>query len=71
MTPQNHNFDLNTKNVLACVTLNNLGCLYKKLNLNLVANKHFMLVLKLEENLGVPTTSLVNTMLNISASLSN
>jgi len=57
--------------MLACITLNNLGCFYKKLNFNNVAYKHFMLVLKLENMLQANTTSRVSTMLNICANLSN
>ena len=61
--------DLTKKN-LSCITLNNLGCFYKKLNYDRVALKHFMQVLALETLLNVNTISLVSTMLNICANLS-
>ena len=71
MRPENANLDSNRRNQLACITLNNLGCLYKKLGFNKVAYKHFTLVLRLEHMLEAQTTSLVSTMLNICATLSN
>ena len=55
---------------LSCVTLNNLGCFYKKLNFSNVALEYFMQVLALEQLLKVDTISLVSTMLNICANLS-
>lgn len=60
-----------SKNNLACITLNNLGCFYKRLNYNKVALQHFELVLKLEHILKANTVSTVTTMLNICANLSN
>lgn len=59
------------RNHLACITLNNLGCFYKRLNFHKVALQHFELVLELERALGASTVSLVSTMLNICASFSN
>lgn len=59
-----------TLHTLSCVTLNNLGCFYKKLNFNNVALEYFMQVLALEQLLKVDTISLVSTMLNICANLS-
>jgi len=61
--------DISKKN-LSCITLNNLGCFYKKLNYDRVALKHFMQVLALEKLLQVNTISIVSTMLNICANLS-
>ena len=61
----------NARNNLACITLNNMGCFYRKLNYNKVALQHFELVLKLENSLGANSVSKVETMLNICANLSN
>ena len=61
--------DISKKN-LSCITLNNLGCFYKKLNYDRVALKHFMQVLALEKLLQVNRISIVSTMLNICANLS-
>ena len=55
---------------LSCVTLNNLGCFYKKLNFSNVSLEYFMQVLSLEQILKVDTVSMVSTMLNICANLS-
>lgn len=61
---------LNSKNNLACITLNNLGCFYRKINYNKVAQQHFELVLKLENSIGANPVSIVETMLNLCANLS-
>ena len=71
MSPEYDILTQNTRNNLACITLNNMGCFYKKLNFNKVALQHFELVLKLENSLGADTVSKVETMLNICANLSN
>lgn len=60
-----------TKMELIVLTLNNLGCFYKKARHNTVARQHFTLVLDFETRLEVPLHQRVNTMLNIAACLSN
>ena len=56
---------------LAGITLNNLGCLYKKLKYNKVAIEYFKQVMNIELTTGAEPVSIVATMLNISAILSS
>ena len=58
------------QNSLSCLTLNNLGCFYKKLDFNKVALEYFLQVLSLEKILDAEKVSMASTMLNICANLS-
>ena len=59
-----------TRHNISCLTLNNLGCLYNKLNYGRVALEYFLQVLRLEELLKADSVSLASTMLNICSNLS-
>lgn len=54
LSKESQQLDPKTKSELIQITLNNLGCFYKKLNYNEVAKQHFELVLLLEHQLEVP-----------------
>lgn len=51
MSPECEILEKKARNNMACITLNNLGCFYKRLNFNKVALQHFELVLELEQAL--------------------
>ena len=56
---------------ITALTMNNLGCYYKKLNLPLVALRYMELSLKADVGNGAPLSHIASTKLNICAVLSS